>query len=403
MPISKLGGTPWVPALSLLLMVGLAGCEPSQPRAQGAPPAPQVTVAKPAKRLVADRDEYVGRFVAVDAIEVRGRVSGYLDAVHFKDGQLVKKGDLLFTIDRRPFEASLAQAQANLAQARANFAYAEADLARGQGLVRGSTITQQTFDQRTQAKSVAEASVAAQTAAVRQAMLDLEFTELRAPISGRIGDRRVSAGNLVTGGTTGTTTLLATITSIDPIRFEFTMDETSYLHYIRLAGEGVTAANRGINVPVRLKLIDEPKFSHVGKTDFVDNAIDRASGTIRGRAEFSNASGTFMPGMFGRIQVAVAAPEETLLVPDVAIGTEQVRKFVLVVDGENVARPKYVTLGPVVEGLRVVTAGLDADDRVIVNGLMRVRPGVKVAPQEVAGSADASTFASSTPTPTTAN
>ena len=154
------------------------------------------------------------------------------------------------------------------------------------------------------------------------------------------------------------------------------------------------AATRGANIPVRLKLIDEPTFSHEGKTDFVDNAIDRSSGTIRGRAVFPNADGTLTPGMFGRIQVAAAAPAEALLVPDVAIGTEQVRKFVLVVDGENVARPKYVTLGPVVEGLRVVTAGLESDDRVIVNGLMRARPGVKVAPQEVAGSADASAFAS---------
>jgi RND family efflux transporter MFP subunit len=382
----------------LLLLTGLAGCDQSQPHAQGTAPAPQVTVAKPAKRLVADRDEYVGRFVAVDAIEMRARVSGYLDAVHFQDGQLVKKGELLFTIDRRPFEATLAQAQANLAQARANLAYAEADLVRGQGLVRGSTITQQTFDQRTQAKRVAEASVAAQDAAVRQAMLDLEFTELRAPVSGRIGDRRVAPGNLVTGGTTGTTTLLATITSIDPIRFEFTMDETSYLHYMRLAGDTATATNRGINVPVKLRLIDEAKFSHEGKTDFIDNAIDRATGTIRGRAEFANPDGTLTPGMFGRIQVAAGPPNEALLVPDVAVGTEQVRKFVLVVDGQNIARPKYVTLGSVVDGLRVVTAGLEPDDRVIVNGLMRARPGVKVAPQDVAGSADGSTFASSTPT-----
>ena len=397
MPISNLLGALGVPAALLLLL--LAGCDSGQPRAQaGPPPAPQVTVAKAVKRLVADRDEYVGRFVAVDAVEMRARVSGYLDAVHFQDGQLVKKGDLLFTIDRRPFEATLAQAQANLAQARANLAYAEADLERGQSLVRGSTITQQTFDQRTQSKRVAEANVAAQEAAVRQANLDLEFTELRAPVSGRIGDRRVSPGNLVTGGTTGTTTLLATIASVDPIRFEFTMDETSYLRYMRLVGDGASDANRGINVPVRLKLIDEPKFSHVGKTDFVDNAIDRASGTIRGRAEFPNPAGTFTPGMFGRIQVAVAAPEEALLVPDVAIGTEQVRKFVLVVDKDNVARPKYVTLGLVVDGLRVVTAGLEADDLVIVNGLMRARPGTKVAPQAVAGSGDASTFASTTPT-----
>src|SRR6185295_8324169 len=242
MPYLKLLGALGVPAL-LLLAAGLAGCDQSQTKAAGgSPPPPQVTVAKPAKRLVADRDEYVGRFVAVDAIEVRARVSGYLDAVHFQDGQLIKKGDLLFTIDRRPFEATLAQAQASLAQARANLAYAESDLERGQSLVRGSTITQQTFDQRVQAKRVAEASVAAQEAAVRQSTLDLEFTELRAPVSGRIGDRRVSTGNLVTGGTTGTTTLLATITSVDPIRFEFTMDETSYLHYIRMAGDGVSSA-----------------------------------------------------------------------------------------------------------------------------------------------------------------
>ena len=375
-------------SLASIALVGsallLVGCGEAQK--QAAPPPPTVTVAKPVTRTIVDRDEYVGRFVAVYAVEVRARVSGYLEAIHFKDGQLVRKGDLLFTIDRRPFEASLAQTQANLSQARANLAYAVADLERGQGLVRGSTITQQTFDQRTQAKGVAEASVKAQEAAVRQAMLDLEFTELRAPVSGRIGDRRVSAGNLVTGGTTGTTTLLATITSIDPIRFEFTMDETSYLRYMRLAGATTVEANRGINVPVRLKLIDEAKFSHEGKMDFVDNAIDRGSGTIRGRAEFANPEGTLTPGMFARIQVAVAAPAEALLVPDVAIGTEQVRKFVLVVDGENVARPKYVTLGPVADGLRVVTAGLERDDRVIVNGLMRVRPGQKVTAQEQAAS-----------------
>jgi RND family efflux transporter MFP subunit len=374
---------------TLLATLGLSACEPAQPRAAaGPPPPPQVTVAKPTKRLLAEHDEYVGRFVPVDAVEVRARVSGYLDAVHFQDGQIVQKGDPLFSIDRRPFEATLAQTQANLAQARATLAFAESELERGQSLVRGNTISQQTFDQRTQAKRVAEASVAAQEAAVRQAMLDLQFTELHAPISGRIGDRRVTPGNLVTGGTSGTTTLLASITSIDPIRFEFTMDETSYLRYVRLAkgGEG----SPGVGVPVNLKLIDETTFSHVGKTDFVDNAIDRSSGTIRGRAEFPNPDGMFTPGMFARIQVPAGPPKETLLVPDVAIGTEQVRKFVYVVDAENVARPKYVNLGPAIDGLRVVTDGLDPADRVIVNGLMRVRPGIKVAPQESAGSVDAS-------------
>jgi RND family efflux transporter MFP subunit len=395
MRASSLFKTVWVPVALLLSVSALAGCD-SSPRAAGAEAhPPKVTVAKPVKRLVTDYNEYVGRFVAVDAVEVRARVSGYLEAIHFKDGQLVKKGDLLFTIDRRPFEATLAQSQANLAQARANLAFTQADLERGQNLVRGNTITQQTFDQRTQAKRVAEASVAAQEAAVRQAQLDLEFTELRAPVSGRIGDRRVSAGNLVTGGTTGNTTLLATITSIDPIRFEFTMDEASYLHYIRLAGD-TAAANRGINMPVRLKLIDEPGFSHEGKMDFVDNSIDRGSGTIRARAEFANPDGTLTPGMFGRIRVPVAKPAEALLVPEVAIGTEQVRKFVLVVDGDSVARPKYVTLGPTTDGLRVVSTGLEPDDRVIVNGLMQARAGVKVVPQEVAADAGAEAFASDT-------
>ena len=389
MPSARPRGKLRIPALHPLLLVlpllasGLAGCERSQPQAQGAPPPPQVTVAKPSRQLVTEWDEYVGRFVAVDSIEVRARVSGYLNAIHFQDGQLINKGDLLFTIDRRPFEATLAQAQATLAQARANLAFAEADLERGANLVRGNTITQQTFDQRTQAKRVADANVAAQEAAVRQAFLDLEFTELRAPVSGRIGDRRVSPGNLVMGGTTGTTTLLATITTIDPIRFEFTVDETSYLRYMRLAGNGTGAANRGFDAPVRLKLIDEAKFTRAGKLDFVDNAIDRASGTIRGRAEFPNPDGTLTPGMFGRIQVAAGPPTEALLVPDVAIGTEQVRKFVLVVDSDNIARAKYVTLGPVVAGMRVVRGGLNPDDRVIVNGLMRARPGVKVTPQEL--------------------
>jgi RND family efflux transporter MFP subunit len=266
------------------------------------------------------------------------------------------------------------------------------DLARAQNLIGGSVISQQTLDQRTQAKRVAEANVSAQEAAVRQATLDLEFTELRAPASGRIGDRRVSTGNLVTGGTTGTTTLLATITSIDPIRFEFTMDEASYLRYLRLAKNGA-AANRGLDTPVQLKLIDESDFTHAGKMDFVDNAIDSGTGTIRGRAEFPNPDGTFTPGMFGRIRVTASAPEETLLVPDVAIGTEQVRKFVLVVDNDDVVRPKYVTLGQVIGGLRVVSAGLDSGDRVIVNGLMRARPGAKVTPQEIT-SADASPYAS---------
>src|SRR3954469_12696590 len=208
-------------AALILLAPALAGCGQSQPPG-GGPPPPTVTVAKPIERSITDQDEYVGRFVAVDSVEIRARVSGYLDQIHFRDGQMVKQGDLLFTIDKRPFQNTVAQARGTLAQAKANLAFAEADLERAKQLVRDRTITEQTFDQRTQAQRSATASVAANEAAVRQAELDLEFTELRAPIAGRIGDRRVSRGNLVTGGT-GATTMLANIVSLDPIRFEFTM------------------------------------------------------------------------------------------------------------------------------------------------------------------------------------
>ena len=376
--------------LTILLVPALAACGQSQSQPQAAaPPPPQVTIAKPTSKMIAEQDEYVGRFVAVESVEVRARVPGYLEAIHFQDGQMVKAGDLLFTIDRRPFQIALAQAQASLAQAKATLAFAESDLARAQGLAVGTVITQQTFDQRTQAKRIAEASVAAQQAAERQATLDLEFTELRAPVSGRIGDRRVSIGNLVTGGTSGNTSLLATIESIDPIRFEFTLDEASYLRYGDLTKDGV-GANRGLTLPVKLKLINESAFSHEGKMDFVDNAIDRSSSTIRARAVFANLDGRFTPGMFARVRMAAAPPKNELLVPDAAIGAEQVRKFVLVVDAENVARPKYVTLGPVVDGLRVITQGLTPDDNVIINGLMRARPGAKVTPQQ-SSTASAST------------
>ena len=378
---------PFARLLSVALAAVLVGCGQNQQAA--APPDPVVTVAHPAQQTVVEQDEYVGRFVAVDSVEVRARVSGYLDQVHFTDGQIVKQGDLLFTVDKRPFQTSLDQASANLAQARANLAFAEADLARGAQLVRDKTITEQTFDQRTQAKRVAEATVAAQEAAVRQARLDLSFTELRAPVDGRIGDRRVSPGNLVTGGTGGNTTLLATIVSLDPIRFEFTFDEASYIRYERLSKGGKDVTSRDGSALVALRLIDEPDYAHEGRMDFVDNVIDRTSGTIRGRAVFANPNGVFTPGMFGRVRVPASPPYTALLVPDAAIGTEQARKYLLVVDGENIVRQKYVTLGQMSGDLRVIKDGVTADDRVVVNGLMRARPGIKVKPQEQGGSPSA--------------
>jgi RND family efflux transporter MFP subunit len=370
-----------VACLIVMLVPALAGCGEGAPK-QAAPPPPTVTVAKATRQTVTDYDEYVGRFVAVDMVEVRARVSGYLEKIGFQDGQLVKQGDLLFTIDRRPFETTVAQTKAQLAQARANLAFAESDLARGSQLVRDKTITEQTFDQRTQAKRVAEASVQAQEAAVRQAELDLQFTELKAPVAGRIGDRRVSPGNLVTGGTGGTTTLLATIVSIDPMRFEFTFDEASYLRYERIAGASTDDASRSKGLKVQLRLIDEPDFKHQGTVDFVDNVIDRSSGTIRGRAQIPNPKGLFTPGMFARVRVPGSVPYEALLVPDVAIASEQVRKYVMVVGEDDIAKQKYVTLGQLAGNLRVIKDGLSANDRVIVNGLARVRPNAKVTPQE---------------------
>ncbi|MFZ3224939.1 MAG: efflux RND transporter periplasmic adaptor subunit [Xanthobacteraceae bacterium] len=406
-----------LPATAVLL-VTLAGCDRGGQQHAAFPP-PTVTVAKPVQRTVVDYDEYVGRFVAVDSVEIRSRLSGYLSAIHFTDGQMVKKGDLLFTIDRRPFEIALEQMKANLAQARANLSFAQADLQRGQALLTNKTITEQTYDQRTQAKNVAEASVAAQEAMVNSAELDLDqYSELRAPIDGRIGDRRVSVGNLITGGAGGNTTLLASIVSVDPIRFEFTFDEASYLRYERFAKnrkpaqaadppsappsdkqvaqqtvqqadppsdpQATDQRQGGVDtgVPVSLKLIDEKDFDHSGKIDFVDNAISTSSGTIRGRAIFANPNGIFVPGMFGRIRVPGSPPHLALLIPDAAIGSEQARKYVLVVDDSGTVRQKYVTLGQLDGGLRVVRDGLLPTDSVIVNGLMHAQPGIKVKPEE---------------------
>ena len=370
--------------LAALVWIGLAplllGCGEAQK--QAAPPPPKVTVAKPIKRTIVDQDEYVGRFVAVYSVEVRARVSGYLDKVQFQDGQIVKQGDLLFTIDKRPFQNTLDQARANLELARSNLLFTQSDLARGQQLLRDRTISEQIFEQRSQASRNAQAALAASEAMVRQAELDLEFTELKAPITGRIGDRRVTPGNLVTGGTGGATTLLAVIVSTDPIRLEFTFDEASLLRYERLARDGNTDVTGRGSAPVRLKLIDEQDFTHYGRMDFIDNVIDRSTGTIRGRAQFANSDGLFTPGMFARVQVPASAPYEALMVPDLAIGTEQVRKFVYVVDQDGIARQRFVMLGDVVDDLRVVKEGVSADDRVVVNGLMRVRPGQKVTAED---------------------
>jgi RND family efflux transporter MFP subunit len=372
----------------LMLLLGplLAAC--GDGKQQAGPPPPTVTVAKPVKQTVTEQDEYVGRFIAVDSVEVRSRVAGQLEVVHFTDGQKVKKGDLLFTIDQRPFRNTLEQAKANLVLAQSNLTFADADLSRAQQLVRERTISEQVYDQRAQTKRNAAASVAASEAAVRQAELDLEFTEVKAPVSGRIGDRRVSPGNLVASGAGAT--LLATIVSTDPIRFEFTFDEASLLRYDRMSRQGGDPTTRGISLPVKLRLIDEKDFTHSGRMEFVDNVVDRSTGTIRGRAIFPNKDDLFVPGMFGRIQIPAGPPAEALLVPDAAIGTDQTRKFVFVVGADGTAKQTYVTLGPANGDQRVIREGLTPDSRVVVNGLMRVRPDIKVTPEEAGASPEGS-------------
>jgi RND family efflux transporter MFP subunit len=364
--------------------LGLAS--PPAPGAPGAggPPPPVVTVARPSVRTLSDTDEYTGRFVAAEAVEIRARVSGYLDRIAFADGQLVSKGDLLFVIDQRPFKAALDQARADLARARAAVEFADSELARAQRLIGQQTISEAVFEQRVQAKRQADAQVQSTEAAIRRAELDLEFTELRAPISGRIGDRRVAAGNLVTGGTQGNTTLLANIVSQDPIRFEFTTDEAAFLRYVRLGMAGRRAEAGAQPTPVQLQLIDERDFRHSGQIDFLDNVFDDTAGTIRGRAIFPNPQGLFTPGMFGRIRLPASAPYQAVLVPDAAIAAEQARRIVWVVGADNTVQPRGVELGRLVEGgLRVVRSGLAPDERIVVNGLLRIqRPGIRVNPQE---------------------
>lgn len=379
----------------LLTAASLAACLPQEQAKKDPPPAPPppaVTVSRPTARTVVDRSEYVGRFVATDVVEMRARVSGYLDLVGFGDGQVVEKGQTLFTIDKRPYQAALDQAKADLDRAQARLDSAVSDLNRSERLIKDRNISEQLYDQRVAAKRDAEAQLEAADAALRRARLDLDFTELRSPLTGRIGDRRVAVGNLVTGGTQGNTTLLATIVSMDPIHFEFQMDEAAFLKLARLQQ---TSGRERTGLPVDVKLFDEKAFEHRGTINFVDNVLDQSSGTIRMRATLPNPKGLFTPGMFGRIQIAASDPYEALMVPEAAVLSDQSRKLVLVLGPENVVAPRPVVLGSLQDGMRVVQTGLGPEDQVIVNGLMKARPGTKVAPQP----AQASPAAAENPAP----
>lgn len=347
-----------------------------------APQAIPVAVAKPLAKRITRWDEYSGRFEAVNTVEVRARVSGFIEKIHFKDGQIVKEGDLLFTLDQRPYQLAVDSAKAEVARTQAQLQFASADLQRAEPLARSGAISDQVYDQRKASLSTAQAQLQAAQTSVRTAELNFEWTEVRAAIAGRISDRKVDVGNLIAGGQAASTTLLATIISRDPIHFVFDVSEADFLHYARLHMSGERASSRDINNPVRIRLADEDKFNHEGKMDFVDSQLSPRSGTLRGRAIVENKSELLVPGLFGRLQL-FGGEVDALLVPDSAVVSDQASKIVFMVGPDNVIKQAPVTLGPIVDGLRVIEKGLDANNQIVVNGLANpaVRSGAKIAPQ----------------------
>jgi len=381
MPISSPRRSCAIAVVSLSL---LAACDqPASDSAAAAPPALPVDVARPVVKEVTEWDFYTGRFEAIEYVDVRARVSGYLRDVHFRDGQTVNKGDLLFSIDPRPFEAALAGARAEVARAEAEVELADLSLRRAERLLQSSAGSRERVENRRADKLTAEAELAGAIAAEREAALELEFTRITSPITGRISDRRVDVGNLISGGSTQTATL-ATIVSLDPIYFVFDASEADYLKYARLSRTGDRPSSRDAANPVFVRLIDESGWDRQGQMDFVDNAFDPGSGTIRGRAIFDNPDLVLTPGLFGRMRLIGSGAYTAVLLPDEAILSDQSRKIVLTVDGDGTVAVRPVVLGPVIDGLRVIRSGLDAGDNVIVRGVQRARPGRKVVPQQVA-------------------
>jgi multidrug efflux system membrane fusion protein len=362
----------------ILLAAALSGCE-DKPAPQAAAAPPPVTVAQPIKRTVTDWDEFTGRFDAVEEVQVRARVGGFVTAVEFRDGAFVNSGDLLYLIDPRPFEAVAEQADGQLSDARAKAELAKRELDRALTLVQSQAVSESTVDQRRQALQAAKAAETQAEGLLKAAQLNIEFTHVLAPISGRASRHLVSVGNLVQGSEGGST-LLTSIVSLDPIYVYFDMDEATYLKYNRLYFEGKRPSSRDNPNPVQVTLTGETKPSHDGKVDFLDNRLDVSTGTLRGRAVIPNKDLSILPGQFGRIRLIASAPYEALLVPDTAIATDQARKIVFVVKDDDTVEAKPVTLGPLEEGLRVIREGLTPEDRVVVDGLQRVRVGAKVTP-----------------------
>jgi RND family efflux transporter MFP subunit len=364
--------------LALLLAACLVGCDKPATQA-AAPPPPPVTVSQPTKRTVTDWDEFTGRFEAMEEVQIRARVGGFVESIQFKDGDFVRPGDLLYVIDSRPFEAVALQADGQLADARAKAELARRELERALTLVTTSAVSESSVDQRRQTLQAAHAAEMQAEGALKAAKLNVEFTHVIAPIAGRISRHLVSVGNLVQGADGGAT-LLTSIVSLDPIYIYFDMDEATYLKYNKLWFEGRRPSSRDTANPVQITLANETKPSREGKMDFLDNRLDVSTATLRSRAIVPNKDISILPGQFGRVRLIGSSPYEALLLPDSAIATDQSRKIVFVVNAENTVEVRPVTLGPLDEGLRVIREGLKAEDKVIIDGLQRARVGAKVSP-----------------------
>lgn len=364
----------------LTALAVLSGC--SKPQAQpAAPPPPSVSVAPALEREVINTDQFPGRVEAVESVEVRARVSGYLESVHFKPGAMVKKGELLFVIDPRPFQAEVSRAEAALAATRAQLDLARRDLSRNELLLAERAVSRRAYEDSAARVRSLEAEMKANQAMIEAARLNLAYSRITSPIDGRVGKAEVTVGNLVQGEGPNSPTL-TTVVSSNPVYVAFEADEAAYLKYISVARNGL---------PVEVGLPDEQGFPHAGRLEFVDNRIDPTSGTIRMRAVLQNRDGRFSPGLFVRVRIGDRSkPRKAVLVADHAIGTDQSKRFVLVVNGENLAEYREVKIGRVVDGLRVVESGLQPGERIVVNGLQRVRPGAPVTPQPVAMAAAAS-------------
>src|SRR6476660_3087823 len=368
-------------SLAVVLALTLAGCG-DKPQQQAAAAPPPVTVAQPVKRTVTDWDEFTGRFEAVEEVQVRPRVGGFVNSVEFQDGAIVHQGDLLYVIDPRPFEAVAEQADGQLSDARAKVELAKRELDRGLNLVQTSAVSEQVVDQRRQALQAAHAAETEAAGALKAARLNIEFTHVTAPLTGRVSRHLVSPGNLVQGSDTGTSTLLTSVVTLDPIYIYFDMDEATFIKYSKLWFEGRRPSSRDTANPVQVTLAGETKASHEGSINFLDNRLDVSTATLRSRAVMPNHDLSILPGQFGRVRLIGSSPYEALLLPDTAIATDQSRKIVFVVKSDGTVEARPVTLGPLDDGLRVIREGLKPDDLVIVDGLQRARVGAKVSPHE---------------------